>query len=74
MQVIYEGETPWCLRKDVEFTKEFDMTFTLNHWSNEKKSKQLLDSVIFPYLKKKKHDFGLTGDQKLLLTYDVFTG
>ena len=74
MQVIYEGETPWCLRKDVEFIKEFDMTFTLNHWSNEKKSKQLLDNVIFPYLKKKEHDLGLPGDQKSLLIYDVFTG
>ena len=74
MQVIYEGETPRCLRKDVEFPKEFDMTVTPNHWSNEKKSKQLLDNVIFPYLKKKKHDLGLTGHQKLLLIYDVFTG
>ena len=50
------------------------MTFTLNHWSNEKKSKQLLDNVIFPYLKKKEHDLGLPGDQKSLLIYDVFTG
>ena len=75
MQVIYERETPRCLRKDVEFPKEFDMTVTPNHWSNEKKSKQLLDNVIFPYLKKKKkHDLGLTGNQKLMLIYDVFTG
>ena len=50
------------------------MTFTPNHWSNEEKSKQLLDNVIFPYLKKKKHDLGLPGDQKSLLIYDVFTG
>ena len=49
------------------------MTFTPNHWSNEEKSKQLLDNVIFPYLKKK-HELGLPGDQKSLLIYDVFTG
>ena len=73
MQLIYEGKTPRCLPKDVEFPKEFDVTFTPNHWSNKEKSKQLLD-VIFPYLKKKKHDLGLTGDQKSLLIYDVFTG
>ena len=48
------------------------MTFTPNHWSNEEKSKQLLDNVIFPYLKK--HELGLPGDQKSLLIYDVFTG
>ena len=72
MQLIYEGKTPRCLPKDVEFPKEFDVTFTLNHWSNEGKSKQLLDNVTFPYLKK--HDLGLPGDQKSLLIYNVFTG
>ena len=72
MQLIYEGKTPRCLPKDVEFPKEFDVTFTPNHWSNEEKSKQLLDNVIFPYLKK--HELGLPGDQKSLLIYDVFTG
>ena len=75
MQLIYEGKTPRCLPKDVEFPKEFDVTFTPNRWSNEEKSKQLLDNVISPYLKKKKkHDLGLPGDQKSLLIYDVFTG
>ena len=74
MQLMYDGKTPRCLPKDVEFPKEFDVTFTLNHWSNEKKSKRLLDNVIFPYLKKKEHDLGLPGDQKSLLIYDVFTG
>ena len=75
MQLTYEGKTPRCLPKDVEFPKEFDVTFTPNHWSNEEKSKQLLDNVIFPYLKKKKkHDLGLPGDQKSLLIGDVITG
>ena len=44
-----------------------------NHWSNQEKSKQLLDNIIFLYLKKKKHDHGLPGDQTSLLIYDVFT-
>ena len=52
----------------------FDQTpFTPYHWSNKEKSKQLLDNVIFPYLKKRRHDLGLTGDQKSLLIYNVFT-
>ena len=72
MQLIYEGKTPRCLPKDVEFSKEFDVTFTSNHWSNEEKSEQLLDNVIFPHLKKKKDDLGLPGDQKSLLICDVF--
>ena len=75
MQLIYERKAPRCMPKDVEFPEEFDVTFTPNHWSNEEKSKQLLDNFIFPYLKKKKkHDLGLPGDQKSLLIYDVFTG
>ena len=74
MQLIYEGKTPRCLTKDVGFPKEFNVIFTPYHWSNEEKSKQLLDNVIFPYLKKKKHDLGLPGDQKSLLICDVFTG
>ena len=73
MQLTYEGKTPRCLPKDVEFQKEFDVTFTPNHQSNEEKSKQLLDNAIFPYLKKK-HDLGLPEDKKLLLIYNVFTG
>ena len=62
MQLIYEGKTPRCLPKDVEFPKEFDVTFIPNHWSNEEKSKKLLDNVIFPHLKK--HDLGLPRDLK----------
>ena len=31
MQLIYEGKTPQCLTKDVEFPKEFNVTFTPNH-------------------------------------------
>ena len=54
MQLIYEGKASRCLLKDVEFPKELDVTFTPNHWSNDEKSKQLLNNVIFPYLKKKK--------------------
>ena len=72
MQLIYEGKTPRCLPKDIEFPKEFDVTFPPNHWSNEEKSKQLLGNVIFPHLKKNKHNLGLPGDQKSLLIYDVF--
>ena len=48
------------------------MTFTPNYFGNEEKSKQLLENVIFPHLKKK-YDLGLPGDQKSLLIY-VFTG
>ena len=38
MQLIYEGKTPRCLPKDVNFPIDFDVTFTSNHWSNEEKA------------------------------------
>ena len=40
MQLIYEGKTPRCLPKDVEFPKEFDVTFTPNHGATSRKVRQ----------------------------------
>ena len=53
MQLIYEGKTPRCLPKDLNFPIDFDVTFTSNHWGNEEKSMQFFEKFIFPYLKKK---------------------
>ena len=44
VQLIYDGKTPQCLPKDVEFPKEFDVTLTPNHWS---KNALKLDFNIF---------------------------
>ena len=74
MQLIYAGKTQRCLPKHVEFPKEFDVTFTPNHWSNEEKAIGLLDNIIFPYLKTTKEALGLPDDQKALLIFDVFRG
>ena len=64
-QLIYQGTTPRYLPKDVNFPIDFNVAFTLNHWSNDEKAKQLFEKVIFPYLKKKKWDLCLPDEKKI---------
>ena len=74
MQLIYEGKTPRCLPKDVKFPAGFNATFTPNHWSNEDKVVEYLEELIFPYIKAKREELGLSSDHKALLIFDVFKG
>ena len=74
MQLIYEGKTPRCLPKDVKFPAGFNATFTPNHWSNEDKVVEYLEELIFPYIKAKHEELGLSSDHKALLIFDVFKG
>ena len=74
MQIIYEGKTNRCHPQNVEFPDGFNITHSKNHWSNEEKAIELLQEIIFPYLKKKKEELGLPEDQHALLIYDVFKG
>jgi len=74
MQLIYQGKTNRCLPKNANFPDDFDVTYTENHWSNEEKAIQLLEKVIFPYLKSTKEKLGLPETQKSMLIFDVFKG
>ena len=49
-QVIYKGKTPACLPRFV-FPADSNVTFTQNHWSNEKKTLEDIHKVICPLLK-----------------------
>ena len=48
--------------------------FTNNHWSNEEKVIELLEEIIFPYLKSVRESMNLPADQKSMLIFDVFHG
>ena len=50
IQLIYEEKTRRCL-PNYDFPKGFNVTYSPNHWSNTKKSVELFQKVIFPYLK-----------------------
>lgn len=80
MQLIFEGKTNRILEEErchptgVEFPQGFNVTHTRNHWSNDEKVIEHLESVIFPFAEFKRTELGLEEEQKCLLVYDVFRG
>ena len=50
IQLIYEGKIQRCL-PNYDFPKGFNVTYSLNHWSNTEKSVELFQKVVFSYLK-----------------------
>ena len=73
MQLIYEGKTNRCHPK-FSFPTGFNITHSVNHWSNEEKAKELLLSVIIPYVKKMRNELELVQDKEWVLVADVFKG
>ena len=47
IQFIYQGATERCLPK-YKFSKEFNVTYTKNHWSNLEKCVDLFEKIILP--------------------------
>ena len=74
MQLIYEGKTNRCLPQGIKFPDGFDVTHIPNHWSNEEKVTQLLNSVIFPFMPKQREELQLPVEQKAMLIFNVFKG
>ena len=73
MQLIYEGKTQRCLPQ-IDFPKDFNVTYTENHWSNEQKSIEFIQTIVLPFLKWKKEKLELPRDQKSMLIFYVFRG
>ena len=71
IQLIYQGATKMCLRK-YKFPKEFNVTYTKNHWSNLEKCVDLIEKIISPYLRAKKIELGYTQEQFSLIFMDNF--
>ena len=74
MQIIYQGKTERGHPQDFAFPPGFNITQTKNHWSNEDKVIEHLETLIFPYAAAKKEELGIPDHQKALLIYDVFKG
>ena len=62
VQVIYEGKTHRCL-SNFEFSKFFNVTYSVNYWSNTAKSIELFEQIIFPYLNEVKETLNYPGEQ-----------
>lgn len=71
MQIIYQGKTARC-HPTFDFPEEFNITHSINHWSNEEKSIELINKVLVPYVQKKKKELGFRSSKKWLLIADVF--
>ena len=48
-QVIYAGKTPKCL-PTVKFPSGWHVTFTENHWANEKTTEDYINYILLPYI------------------------
>ena len=72
MQVIYQGQTNRYHSTGIEFPEGFNFTHKKNHWNNEDKVIEHLESIIFPFAKSKRAELDLKEEQKCILFFDVF--
>lgn len=73
VQVIYTGKTKKCLPK-YDFPPDWHITHTPNHWANEETTVDYLNSIILPYVKKKRAEHKLEDTFPALVVFDVFKG
>ena len=72
-QLIYQGKTSKCL-PCVNFPSSWHITFTENHWSNEKATVDYLEKILFPYIKGKRQEIKVDPDHPALVVFDRFRG
>ena len=70
-QIIYQGKTPKCLPK-VVFPESWHVTFTQNHWANEKTTIDYLNMILLPYIEEKRKALSVTAPA--LVIFDRFKG
>lgn len=74
LQLIYQGSTQKCLTKGVSFPDDWHLTYTSNHWSNEKTSIEYVKSIILTYVNNTRSQLGLGATYPALVLFDVFKG
>jgi len=74
LQIIYGGKTDGCHPKDVRFPPGFCISHNEKHWSNEEETIKLIDTIIVPYIVRKRSKLNLPATQKALVIWDVFKG
>ena len=63
MQIIYQGQTDRRHSK-LKFPEEFNITHSVNHWSNEEKVIELIEKVLLPYVRNKNEELDLRSTKK----------
>ena len=72
-QLIYQGKTTACLPPH-KFPEDWHVTYTPNHWSNEDKMIEYIETIIILYVEGKRKELELSVDQPALAIFDVFKG
>ena len=73
IQLIYKGKTKACHAR-VDFTKDWSITHTPNHWSNEDTMIQYIEEILIPYLCRRRQELKLPANHPALAIFDVFKG
>lgn len=60
-----------CLLK-INFPKDWLLSYTPNHWSNEDKTKEYIKLIIVPYIQRKQKELKLCDTFPALVLFNVF--
>lgn len=71
-QIIYQGKTSKCV-PSVSIPDSWDVTYTPNHWTNEKTSESYINNILLPYVEGKRKDSGESSTPALVI-FDRFKG
>ena len=72
-QVIYAGKTPRCL-PSASFPSAWQITYSENHWANEKTTVQHITKILLPYIKETRQKLSLSPTHAALVIFDRFKG
>ena len=74
IQMIYKGTTQRCVPSNIDFPKDWDISYSANHWSNESTMIAYVNNVIVPYVFKKRKELCLNPKYPALVIFDYFKG
>ena len=72
-QLIYQGTTKACHPR-VDFPKDWCITHTHNHWSNEDSMIEYIQEIVIPYCRLKRKELKLPANYPALVLFDMFKG
>ena len=73
IQLIYCGKSHACL-PSMKFPSDWHIIYSHNHWANEITTKDHVEKIIIPYLRKKRQELNLACDHHDLRIFDKFKG
>lgn len=72
-QVIYAGRSIKCV-PCVSFPKTWHVTFTDNHWANERTTIDYITKILVPYVQEVRRSRSLSANHTALVIFDRFKG